>query len=97
MTTSLHPQRPQHRSDGMTCPDGLASDSALPPQNDAYLNGEPAAALGRKPIDSMTGDCQHGTFEQAVLPASTGNEDPGSEIELLGLDPTNIGHQRAQP
>ncbi len=96
MTTHLYSQRPQHRPDGATRVDSIKAESALPPTADDYLKGKSAAALPKKPAGGMQGACPPGTVEQAVLPASTGNEDPGSEIELLGIGRAHIGRQREQ-
>lgn len=95
-TRNLH-QTGDRASDEVIRPNVPGPGSPL--QSGAAGNpyGAPMRTPERQPIDSNAADRQRKTSEQAVQSAFTGNEDPGSEVEMLQEERERAGRHREQP
>lgn len=94
-------KNPQHggdrRTDAVIRPHAPEPGSSLQPGSAGNPYGAPVSVPAGLPVDSNTADREQAASEQSVHPGSTGNEDPGSEVEGLREERERTLRQREQP
>jgi len=96
--TTRNPQHACDRpADAVIRPHAPEPGSPLQPGAAGNPYGASPGMPEGQPVDSNTADRQKAASEQAVHPGSTGNEDPGSEVEGLREERERTIRQREQP